>query len=37
MQVKKIPWGQTGDLAMRSKGQIHVSLNVTYGVNFKDF
>ena len=35
MQVKFSSWGQTGDLEVRSKGQI--SLNFGYHVNFKDF
>ena len=35
MQVKFSSYGQTGDLGMRSKGQI--SLNFIYNVNFKDF
>ena len=35
MQVKFLPYGQTGDLGVRSKGQI--SLNFNYKVNFKDF
>ena len=35
MQVKDLPHGQTGDLAVRSKGQI--SLNFNCNVNFKDF
>ena len=34
MQVKFLPYGQTGDLGVRSKGQI--SLNYSYKVNFKD-
>ena len=35
MQVKFSSYGQTGDLGVRSKGQI--SLNFSYHVNFKDF
>ena len=35
MKVKFSPKGQTGDLGMRSKGQI--SLNFSYKVNFIDF
>ena len=35
MQVKFSCLGQTGDLGVRSKGQI--SLNFSYHVNFKDF
>ena len=35
MQVKFISFGQTGDLGMRSKGQI--SLNFGFNVNLKDF
>ena len=35
MQVKFSPYGHTGDLGVRSKGQI--SLNFSYKVNFKDF
>ena len=35
MQVKFSPYGQTGDLGVRSKGQI--SLNFGYHVNLKDF
>ena len=35
MQVKIVPKGQTGDLWLRSKGQI--SLYFNYNVNFKDF
>ena len=35
LQVKFSSLGQTGDLGMRSKGQI--SLNFGYNVNFKDF
>ena len=35
MQVKFSSYGQTGDLGVRSKGQI--SLNLVYHVNFKDF
>ena len=35
VQVKFLSEGQTGDLGMRSKGQI--SLNFGYHVNFKDF
>ena len=35
MQVKFSSKGQTGDLGVRSKGQI--SLNFSYHVNFKDF
>ena len=35
MQVKFSSYGQTGDLGVRSKGQI--SLNIGYHVNFKDF
>ena len=34
MQVKFSSYGQTGDLGVRSKGQI---LNFGYHVNFKDF
>ena len=34
MQVKCLSWGQTGDLGLRSKGQI---LNFDYQVNFKVF
>ena len=34
-QVKFSSYGQTGDLGVRSKGQI--SLNCGYHVNFKDF
>ena len=35
MQVKFSSYGQTGDLGVRSKGQI--SLNCGYHVNFKHF
>ena len=35
MQVNVLPEGQTGDLDVRSKGQI--ALNFSYKVNFKDF
>ena len=35
MQVEFSSYGQTGDLGVRSKGQI--SLNFGYHVNFKDF
>ena len=35
MQVKFSPYGQTGDLCMRPRGQL--SLNFRYKVNFKDF
>ena len=35
MQVKFSPTGQTGNLGVKSKGQI--SLNFNYKVNFKDF
>ena len=35
MQVKFSSYGQTGDLGVRSKGQI--SLNFGYNINFKDF
>ena len=35
MQVKYSSYGQTGDLGVRSKGQI--SLNFSYHVNSKDF
>ena len=35
MQVKFSSWGQTGDLGVRSKGQI--SLNYDYHVNAKIF
>ena len=34
MQVEVLSLGQTGDLGVRSKGQI--SLNFSYKVNFKD-
>ena len=35
MQVKLLPYGQTGGLGVWSKGQ--TSLNFSYKVNFKDF
>ena len=35
MQVKNLSYGQTGDLGVRSKGQI--SLNFDYHVNSKIF
>ena len=35
MQVKFSLYGQTGDLGVRSKGQI--SLNLSYHVNFNDY
>ena len=35
IQVKILPYGQSGDLGVRSKGQI--SLNFGYHVNSKDF
>ena len=34
MQAKFLSLGQTGDLGVRSKGQI---FNINYKVNFKDF
>ena len=34
MQLKFLPFGQTGDLGLRSKGQIY--LNFSYKVNCKD-
>ena len=35
MQVKFLSYDQTGDLGVKSKGQM--SLNFSYHVNFKDF
>ena len=35
IQVENLPWGQTGDLGVRPKGQI--SLNFNNRVNFKIF
>ena len=34
-ECKFSPYGQTGDLGVRSKG--HISLNFSFKVNFKDF
>ena len=35
MQVNFLPYGQPGDLWVRSKGRI--SLNFNYKINFEDF